>query len=91
MGFMGFLGCAALAARRRLACKSDSRGAVIGFKMPPAHSPGVAGQCLRRQPDVHEPLARHCEELARTYQMASGENVAMAGLHRDIARQVKRQ
>lgn len=41
--------------------------------------------------EVHEPLARHCEKLARTYQKASDENVAMAGLHRDLARQAKHQ
>lgn len=45
----------------------------------------------RGGPEAHEPLARHCEELARTYQKAADENVAMARLHRDLARQAKRQ
>ena len=41
--------------------------------------------------EVLEPLARHCEKLVRTYQKAADENVAMAGVHRDLARQANHQ
>jgi hypothetical protein len=37
--------------------------------------------------EAHEPLARHCEELARTYQLASSQKLSTARLHRELARQ----
>lgn len=37
----------------------------------------------------HLVLAKHCENLARTYQQASDENSAVAQLHRQLAAQTK--
>lgn len=39
----------------------------------------------KSSPQAHEPLARHCEELARTYQKAAAEKMEMARLHRELA------
>ncbi|WP_146039439.1 MULTISPECIES: hypothetical protein [unclassified Variovorax] len=36
--------------------------------------------------EVHETLARHCENLARTYEQAANENLHIAGIHRQLAR-----
>ena len=36
-------------------------------------------------PEVHLALAKHCENLARTYQQAADESDAMAKLHRQLA------
>lgn len=35
---------------------------------------------------AHENLAKHCETLARTYQEASDQNLALARLHRALPR-----
>lgn len=43
----------------------------------------------RSSPQAHEPMARHCEELARTYQKTAAEKMEMARLHRDLARQAR--
>lgn len=40
---------------------------------------------------AHENLARHCEALARTYQDAAAQNLALAKLHRELGRQSRRQ
>jgi hypothetical protein len=37
--------------------------------------------------EAHEPLAKHCEELARTYQLSSSQKLSTARLHRELARQ----
>lgn len=34
----------------------------------------------------HETLAKHCENLARTYEKAANENLVMANLHRKLGR-----
>ncbi|MDP2005980.1 MAG: hypothetical protein Q8K45_09920 [Rubrivivax sp.] len=39
----------------------------------------------RSGPEVHLALAKHCENLARTYQQAADESDAMAKLHRQLA------
>ena len=38
---------------------------------------------------AHLPLAKHCENLARTYQQAADENIALAKLHREMAAEAK--
>lgn len=38
----------------------------------------------RSGPEVHEPMARHCETLARTYEQTANQNLAMAKLHRSM-------
>lgn len=38
---------------------------------------------------AHENLAKHCETLARTYERAAEENLALAKLHRVLAVEVK--
>lgn len=38
--------------------------------------------------EAHETLAKHCENLARTYEQAANENLVMAKLHRRMARGV---
>jgi hypothetical protein len=35
---------------------------------------------------AHENLAKHCDALARTYQEAADQNLALAKLHRELAR-----
>ncbi|MBL8348470.1 MAG: hypothetical protein JNN03_23790 [Rubrivivax sp.] len=40
-------------------------------------------------PDVHLALALHCENLARTYQQAADQNLALAKVHRELAAQAK--
>lgn len=37
----------------------------------------------------HLALAKHCDNLARTYQQASDENTAVAQLHRQLAAETK--
>ena len=37
----------------------------------------------------HAALAKHCENLARTYQQAADENKAIAQLHRQLAAEAK--
>lgn len=39
----------------------------------------------RSGPEVHLALAKHCENLARTYQQAADESETMAKLHRQLA------
>jgi hypothetical protein len=39
----------------------------------------------RSGPQAHENLAQHCEKLARTYQDAADQNLAMAKLHRALS------
>jgi hypothetical protein len=41
--------------------------------------------------EAHEPLARHCEDLAQAYLRASGQKFDEAKLHRDLARQTRQQ
>jgi hypothetical protein len=43
----------------------------------------------RSDPEVHLALALHCETLARTYQQAADQNLALAKLHRELAAQAK--
>lgn len=38
---------------------------------------------------AHENLAKHCENLARTYERAADENLALAKLHRMLAVEAK--
>ena len=45
---------------------------------------------LRGGVEAHAYLANHCENLARTYQQAADENLALAKLHRDVAAGVGR-
>lgn len=40
--------------------------------------------------EAHEPLARHCEEVARNYQAVADEKIVMAGMHRELARRLVR-
>lgn len=40
-------------------------------------------------PQEHLALATHCENLARAYQQAAGENAALAKLHRELAAAAK--
>jgi hypothetical protein len=40
---------------------------------------------VRSGVQAHEALAKHCENLARTYQLAADENLVMAKLHRELA------
>lgn len=39
---------------------------------------------LRSGVQAHENLAKHCEALARTYQQAADQNLALAKLHRAL-------
>lgn len=41
------------------------------------------------EPEVHLALAVHCENLARTYEQAADQNLALARLHRGLADQGK--
>lgn len=43
----------------------------------------------RSSPQAHLPLAKHCENLARAYQQAVDENMALARLHREMAAAAK--
>lgn len=45
---------------------------------------------LRGGLEAHENLAKHCDNLARTYQQAAAENLVMAKLQRDLAAGVAR-
>ena len=38
----------------------------------------------RSGPQAHEAMARHCEALARTYEQAAEQNLALAKLHRSM-------
>lgn len=38
----------------------------------------------RSAPQAHEAMARHCDALARTYEEAAAQNLAMAKLHRSM-------
>lgn len=40
-------------------------------------------------PDAHLALALRCENLARTYQQAAEQNLALAKMHRELAAQAK--
>lgn len=43
----------------------------------------------RGSPDAHLALAVHCENLAKTYQLAADQSLVMARLHRDLAAQAR--
>ena len=43
----------------------------------------------RSDPELHQSFARHCENLARNYQQAAEQNLALAKLHREMAAQAK--
>ena len=38
---------------------------------------------------THEAFAKHCESLARTYEQAADENLALAKMHRNLAGEAK--
>lgn len=40
---------------------------------------------LRSGVQAHATLAKHCENLARTYQQAADENLVLAKMHRELA------
>jgi hypothetical protein len=42
-------------------------------------------QTPRSGAEAHETLARHCEDLAQTYEQAANQNLIMANLHRKLA------
>ena len=43
----------------------------------------------RSGPEAHVALARHCENIARNYEQAANENLAMAKLHRALATETR--